>query len=201
MAARPAEAIWERIDARTLRLYGPIHPGDYEARFKPAFDDRVELVLLDSGGGDVETALKIAGDLHAARVTVYVTRWCVSACANYLFLAGAERRIGKRGVVGFHGNFAALLASDPETFMGYEDEVAALRGREAEFLQSVGVPQSFFDMAQRDDKGEGGGAIYDFIAPGPEMRAQIGMGDVQGAQSRAEIDFLTRYGLPILLTD
>ena len=64
---------------------------------------RHEILVLESPGGDVESALRIAEQVHKLDMSVVVPGLCASACANYLFVAGAKKFVLPGGVVGFHG--------------------------------------------------------------------------------------------------
>jgi hypothetical protein len=77
-----------------LLLTGEIRPGDYE-RFRAfmrvnldRYKKQDRVVLVESEGGDVSEAIKIAGLLKAMYARVWVPKICASAC----FFSGSTAR-------------------------------------------------------------------------------------------------------------
>ncbi len=61
------------------------------------------LVHVISEGGAVRYAIDIADRIHAAQIPVLTTGMCISACAQFIFLAGAPKIIAPGGAVAMHG--------------------------------------------------------------------------------------------------
>jgi len=78
---------------------GPATPLDFRRALKAAPD--AAIVVLNSVGGDVDSGLLIAQDIHSRGLATYVPpkMACYSAC-SYLFFAGAQREVD--GVLGVH---------------------------------------------------------------------------------------------------
>jgi hypothetical protein len=57
---------------------------------------------LSSAGGSSEAGLQIAEAIQNKGVTVVVEDYCLSSCANYLFLFAHRRILQNESVVGFH---------------------------------------------------------------------------------------------------
>lgn len=94
---------------KVLKAMGEIVPGD-ATRFSEAIvaaDPLVHglpIVLLESVGGSVSEALKIAGTLKEMPVHMIVPSGarCASACASILFIAGRLRTVEEGGLIGQH---------------------------------------------------------------------------------------------------
>lgn len=131
------------VSGETVLIRGSISDKTAE-EFKRTLGERpISRVLLDSGGGLVEPALTIATEIRQRRIDVEVVGNCFSSCANYLFPAGATRRISGLGVVAWHGNMGHLLhlhatgakPLDAETLA----EVQRLARLENRFFSSIGL--------------------------------------------------------------
>jgi hypothetical protein len=100
-------------DGRRLRLQGPVGMGD-AARLQTLLGSSTALriVELESPGGRVREADRIAALLRPLTPQVRVTGPCESAC-TLLFMAGSPRRMLPAGRLGFHrastGSFNPLL--------------------------------------------------------------------------------------------
>lgn len=68
------------------------------------FDPATPLVVvLTSGGGEVNAGMAMGEALVPRTTTVVAQRTCLSSCANYPFLAGDRRVIGPGALLGYHG--------------------------------------------------------------------------------------------------
>lgn len=129
-----------------LYMSGSIRPGDYQ-RFRTFMLENLEkykassrVVVLESNGGNVFDALKIAELLRSMHVTVEVLKGkCTSSCF-YLYLSG-NRRIALQGSLGIHRAYF-----DQTYFKGLSPEEARrkylyLTESVKLFLNSHNVPQ------------------------------------------------------------
>jgi hypothetical protein len=111
----------------------------------------VTLILLNSGGGSVQAALKIAEILreHALqdgdtiKVHVRSDHRCYSACA-LIFAAGPDKFNG--GVIGLHRPYFTGFQGE-----NIENNFRALRKRLKEFAQSYGLSSEFVDQMMITD--------------------------------------------------
>ena len=87
-------------DVMTIR--GTIRAGD-AARVRDAMTPETRLIVVTSDGGDMQEGIAIAEILRDRGVDISVDRFCMSACANYLFAAGKRRFVPRNSVVCFHG--------------------------------------------------------------------------------------------------
>ncbi len=67
------------------------------------------LVLIRSGGGQVSAALDMADFILEKKLSVQAFDFCMSACAAYVWMAGADRRIAPDTLLAFHGGQASHL--------------------------------------------------------------------------------------------
>jgi ATP-dependent protease ClpP protease subunit len=100
-------------------------------------------LTINSGGGDVEAALEIAGLIRDKQLDVEVEVWCLSSCANYIFPSGKTKTISTGAIVAWHGSPCHMHYLDT-TARGSADPVireyhAGLCKRESEFLRAMGV--------------------------------------------------------------
>jgi len=180
------------MDDYTVALTGSIDSGSL-FRFELVFDEQVETVLLNSGGGYTYEALQIGRVLKDAGVDVVVDGICLSSCANYLFTAGRRKTI-RDGVVGFHGNTRASLgpggidgavrnlSSDVNDTAreAYRAELEQTLTWERAFFADLGIDQALFERTQRPDKGMDDGKIYAFLLPTPATFTRYGIRNVEG---------------------
>lgn len=211
-------AEWSRIDQKTISMVGRIEPKELES-FLAVYDNDVELLVVDSGGGDVEGGLSIGEFILDKKMAVEVKGICISSCANYIFVA-AERKIIHQGIVGYHGNTTAAFAgvtegdlkamfiqagySEADADKMYSQLVNELIPREQAFFKALGVSQELFERTQRPDKGMGSG-LYSALLPKAETFLKYGIVNVIGEQSQYVIEHDPRIraaadaGMPVLV--
>jgi hypothetical protein len=99
--------------ADVIEVEGPIGFGLARA-VEAALDEHpaVRLLRLDSGGGWVEEAERLARLIRARGLITRSDNICYSAC-TIAFIAGAERVLGAGARLGFHGYFGLKLESAP----------------------------------------------------------------------------------------
>jgi hypothetical protein len=121
-----------RIDAASSRRFVEL-----------ARDPAVKRVVITSRGGLVAPALDMADAIASRQLDVEVPVACWSSCANYIFPAGREKRLGHTRAIGWHGNMTHVLWLD-QTGKGQWNaalmaEARDLARREAIFFRRVGV--------------------------------------------------------------
>jgi hypothetical protein len=92
-----------------LRLSGEVTYGlaDRLARELDAHPD-VSRIRLESGGGEVNEAFRVAQIIAAHKLDTVVSGECASACTD-IFMAGMHRTLEKDGRLGFH----VAMSADP----------------------------------------------------------------------------------------
>lgn len=121
-------------------------------------------LVITSKGGEVSAGLELGEWLHARRLAVRVPEYCLSACANYVFTAGARRIVGSSAMVGFHGGvsstefklddatqamFDALPKEQQAAFWDkFRQDMQPLVAREAAFFRQVGVDRAITTYGQ-----------------------------------------------------
>lgn len=123
------------------------------------------VVVVESNGGEINAAMAMAEVLVPRQTTVVAHRWCMSSCANYLFLAGDRRVVMADAVLAYHGGIYAeseaywtKMREDFAKRMNDRDleaSMAASRAyadsslsRQNAFLKSVNVDPDLFDWMQ-----------------------------------------------------
>jgi len=69
---------------------------------------KIKKLRVNSSGGDVEAAIKLARWIYHNKVDIEVIEYCLSSCANYLFTAAFHKIILPGAVVAWHGNYHHL---------------------------------------------------------------------------------------------
>jgi hypothetical protein len=151
--------------------------------FDGAIDDKLELApllkLQDSGffvvrsvGGYGSTAMQIASGLFEKNATVVIRDYCLSACANYIFVATNQTYVLGNAIVAWHGGIADC--ADAET-------AAALRRiyRPCSSFYLVNSSREFF--AKR-----GIGPRYTFMPP-TRYTKQMSYVALQGAAEKRSV--------------
>lgn len=105
-------------------------------------------IHLDSKGGNVDEALKMAELINKLSRTVVVNEICASSC-SLLFMAGASRHVGETGRIGLH-----RIYFNPEYYQNisiskakhlYEKNEELFKQR----MLKYGLPQSLFERMMR----------------------------------------------------
>lgn len=106
-AAANAELEFElRREQNTLIFKGEIGPESAQALIAQ-LDSGATLIVISSVGGSVKDALDVANAMRRHQVALQVQDYCFSSCANYLFVAAAEKKLMPGAVLGFHGGVYA----------------------------------------------------------------------------------------------
>lgn len=69
---------------------------------------KIKKLRVNSGGGDVEAAIKLALWIYHNKIDIEVIEYCLSSCANYLFTAAYRKIILPGAIVAWHGNYHHL---------------------------------------------------------------------------------------------
>ena len=103
-----------------------------------------KIVLINSHGGDLETAMHIGGELRAAKVTTDMHQYCDSACA-FIYIGGIRRlahfksNIASDSRLGIHQPASELLlgkcismdGADPRSITKVKNYLATMLGKSA----------------------------------------------------------------------
>jgi len=127
-------------------------------------------LYIDSGGGDLRPALKLANFVRDHDIRVVVVGRCFSACANYV-LSGARRKEAMPGsLIGIHSKrvyykegekvlaFNASLAQDKAKIMAnpaVRQEYKDLLVLERDFFAKAGISASYHDAYTAFDAARG----------------------------------------------
>jgi hypothetical protein len=114
------------------------------ARVMEIFDEASEkpqTVLISSGGGSTEAGMDLAEWILDHNLDVEVGDDCLSSCANYVFLAGNVKKLGRRSVLLWHGSMwqeSWDRLADPAS-PEFRPSILAGRERETRFFDRIGV--------------------------------------------------------------
>lgn len=211
-----AEYLAAVVSDDTLYLTGTIVNGSCEIVAKAITSKIRKVAVVSSMGGAVLDGACIGHLIFEAKLDVQVDGQCVSSCANYIFLAGQKKVIGRGGYVGFHGSGTQLLTPDlsdeglmkgVKDTMGFAYWIIKLRASkdvfdksmyiakqmrkyqyvdEQRFFNEIGVDQRLFVQSYRRDKGSPDKKDYFVYLPSRESFQSFGVTGVSGDQ-RADI--------------
>lgn len=101
LAVPPAKITLEGTE---VVVRGVLLPGvDDEFRKLVRDAESVTGVRIRSEGGATVTALEMAEEIERRALQVVVDGYCLSSCANYIYVAGRSRKVLPDSVLGFHG--------------------------------------------------------------------------------------------------
>lgn len=119
----------------------------------------IKKLRVNSSGGDVEAAIKLARWIYNNKVDIEVIEYCLSSCANYLFTAAFHKTILPGAIVAWHGNYhhlkqTGLWRDDIQTRMKRtgESRVQARTHVLQQVNNLVKLEQSFFKEIGIDEK-------------------------------------------------
>lgn len=101
----------EKVD---IHLTGSIDPNMLESLQEAIARSHVKIVAISSLGGQVDVAIQIADLLDENNISLQVSKYCLSACAQYLLTLVDEVEVKPDTAIGYHynpaGTFLLLLA-------------------------------------------------------------------------------------------
>jgi hypothetical protein len=122
---------------RLLRITGDFAAGIADAATKAIEKNpSLRIVELESPGGFVEEARRIANAVREHHLATEVSRECSSAC-TFVFVAGRERVLLPSGRIGFHACRGSTWRDDCDM----SDELR--------FFKNAGVDEKFIKKGQR----------------------------------------------------
>lgn len=108
-------------------------------------------VLISSGGGSTEAGMDLAEWILDHNLEVEVGNYCLSSCANYVFLAGKVKKLGRESVVVWHGSMwqeSLDRPADPAS-ADFNPRTLAQRERETRFFDRIEVDNLITVYGQR----------------------------------------------------
>lgn len=172
VAAAPALAAEPEATAVNVRNGQLEYVGELDAaanrRLFDLYDEQAvkpTVLSIRSRGGEVNTGMALGTWVHAHGLTVKVTEFCLSSCANYVFSAAPQKIVSNVAVVGFHGGpgnvdklkfdnktRAMLDAATPADRKKMLDDIVKTVERdgrnEAAFFQKIGVRADYSSLGQ-----------------------------------------------------
>ncbi len=113
--------------------------------------------VMRSNGGSVASALDIAEDLLARQITAIGWEYCLSSCANYLFMAGDNKILMSGHLLAWHGGPGGPDSISPDN--EYRDDLIAIWERSNAFYDAIGVDPALMGAVPE-------GQPFDYDNPG-----------------------------------
>lgn len=123
-----AGSITDAANARAMGIYA-------RAEVKPT------TFVISSPGGSIKAGLDLGEWILDNGLAVEVDHLCASSCANYVFVAGREKRLQRHSVLLWHGSAwqrSFDRFADP-SHPDYSRDLAEWREREVAFFDRIGV--------------------------------------------------------------
>ncbi|MGF1735283.1 hypothetical protein [Photobacterium satsumensis] len=164
-AGDDSESKIEIIDNKLI-FHAPTEKESIELALSLVKDRQISTIDLNSPGGDIRQAMRLARWIHDNKVDVVVNEFCFSSCANYLFPAGRFKYVGEQAMIGWHGG--AHQAQDPEVDPKFKEAIAQYlqqaQAEETAFYQAIGVNPRLPTLGQEEgyrcQQGEQSGWFY-----------------------------------------
>ncbi len=98
-------------------------------------------IVVNSVGGDVRYGHKIAAAFLGRDIGVSVEHYCLSSCANYLFLAASRMSLQPGAVLGFHGGagYPEPIQKSGDTAAVLPSSIVNLQIEEKKLFEKIGV--------------------------------------------------------------
>ena len=137
---RPPETIQVTRIGEVVTYYGPLSEEGL-ARLRGTDAAGAHTLLVQSGGGEVGASMDIGNWVRDHQLDVVVADYCVSSCANYVFLAGVHKWILPGGVVAWHGSARDAAIEDVPLAQRAKARayLADVVPREEAFFRRIGV--------------------------------------------------------------
>jgi len=129
-------------------------------------------LVITSKGGDVAAGLELGRWVFDSGLDVSIPEYCMSSCANYVFVAGAQKILASQASLMWHGGATQRFDVDCDSVNWSEsaavcDEqqlrelvqatIARLIPLETEFFETVGVDQRITTFGQQPEYACAGG--------------------------------------------
>lgn len=149
----------ENNDINTATYFYEINEENNAKYFSSIKNREIKKLRVNSSGGGVEAAIKLARWIYINKVDIEVVEYCLSSCANYLFTAAFHKIILPGAIVAWHGNYHHLKQTGL-----WKDDILVRMKRTGEnrekarmhILQQVNhlieLEQSFFKEIGVDEK-------------------------------------------------
>lgn len=121
---------------------------DFSNAIESIHQDQAIILQITSEGGDALAGIKMGEIINQRKIFVLVNEYCISACAQYVFLASPHKEVANHSLVLFHGSMNLLFnvlnnTNEPKGARILENAAKL----EENFLKKVGIKPQFFSAA------------------------------------------------------
>lgn len=154
------------IEDTSIIYRGPISPKSNELLFEllGAADSIPETLIITSKGGETRAAIEFGRWVFRNRIDVVIPEYCLSSCANYIFLAGDTKTLEATAALAWHGGAMQENWDDPcsdlansgleqhfncaEIEHAFEESLEEFIAAETLFFAEIGVDQRITVLGQ-----------------------------------------------------
>lgn len=97
-------AVVSMQDQSSIGIVGPINSNVLDTYRTMQLKSVATTLYIDSGGGDVTSAIALADDLRKHGTRLVVVGKCFSACANYIFTGTVRKDVLPGSLIGIHSS-------------------------------------------------------------------------------------------------
>jgi hypothetical protein len=132
-------------DGQTVSFRGAITKASVDAVRRLTYGRTLRTLLIDSPGGEVDSAITLAYHVRAHGAELVVEGVCFSSCANYLFTGARSVKVKPKSLVALHGSIGSLyFRRNPVS----EDTRVTIK-TEQRFFEGIGFSVEPFFVWQR----------------------------------------------------
>jgi hypothetical protein len=110
VSASDSEHIDISVHGLTVKFNGEISSTSSAEIIKMLTSKKFDTLEINSYGGNARAALTLAWHIKEKNINILVDKYCLSSCANYLFLAANNKTLRSGAILGFHGGIAGAPA-------------------------------------------------------------------------------------------
>ena len=103
-------------------------------------------LIITSYGGDALAGLKLAVELRKRKIAVEVNEYCISTCANYIFLGAEKKALLPNAILGFHGGVSLESIEESER-SNLGRDIKQIHELEKELFKEKRFDTAFFDVS------------------------------------------------------
>ncbi|MFZ6687002.1 hypothetical protein ACO0K0_04565 [Undibacterium sp. SXout11W] len=129
-------------------------------KIKNYVDAGGKTIVVTSEGGDARFGQQIAMTIVDKDISVVVRKYCLSSCANYLFLGAKNKQLEPDSILGFHGGVPTSYDDKKGSEVDLKQEnllkeqLATLVNAEQGFFKKIGVDHQLISDSFELTKGE-----------------------------------------------
>jgi len=141
-------------ETNVIKYRGKVNFDNYEALINAYNSAEIKPKWIDirSTGGSMIAGIQIGHFIHKNKLNIYVNNYCMSSCANYVFVAAKKKRLSPHALVVYHGGVLQANAEDNyETFRNYRNKKqVGIAGKESSVKRGDPRIKKYFKCSNKE---------------------------------------------------